>query len=229
MQVVWDIYLVTSPSGKKYVGQTKVGYLKRWKLHQHKSACKALYSAIAKYGADSFKVELIACCTTQENADLLERLLIKEHSSNRNGYGYNLTAGGRGHSLEFCSKGHDLSKVRRAGRSCWICSSERTKEWKTRQREDPLWLEKTRKQNKERQRQKREELKLDPEKWAKFSAEHNAWQRARAAELRDCPIAKAKRIAKQRRDYANLCADPDRLKANRKKAYENARRRAANG
>lgn len=60
------IYLITNlVNGKRYVGATRFAIEKRWAEHRYKATLKAksyLHRAIAKYGADNFKVEQIASC-----------------------------------------------------------------------------------------------------------------------------------------------------------------------
>lgn len=66
------IYLLTSPSGKKYVGQAvcilssgrKYGYKSRWKGHiiearNNRGFCRALDNAIRKYEHINFTIELV--------------------------------------------------------------------------------------------------------------------------------------------------------------------------
>lgn len=95
------IYVVTSPSGKQYVGQArqvlsngmKWGLYQRWKSHVREALtlqnhCYALDNAIRKYGHDSFKVELICACSSF-TADATESYYIK-HLSTLAPKGYNL-------------------------------------------------------------------------------------------------------------------------------------------
>ena len=63
------IYVVENTiNGKKYVGQTVQPLKVRWQRHCRKeqSGCVALASAIAKYGADAFKVSEVAQASTKE-------------------------------------------------------------------------------------------------------------------------------------------------------------------
>lgn len=62
------IYCATSPSGKKYIGQTTRDVALRWREHvddatnPNKDRCKALNNAIRKYGGSSFEVTVVAYC-----------------------------------------------------------------------------------------------------------------------------------------------------------------------
>lgn len=99
------VYVHTSPSGKKYVGQTgkqpeerwgKDGshYLKKEKNGEYMHT--AFANAILKYGWDNIKHEIVASNLTREEADNLEILLIKELNTKNRKYGYNLKDGGLG-------------------------------------------------------------------------------------------------------------------------------------
>jgi len=99
-----DIYCLTSPSGKKYIGQAvkklkngkKWGYINRWKDHirdsKYKNCCRLLNNAINKYGYESFNVELIKECAIDE-LNMYEKQYILEYNT-LSPNGYNLTTGG---------------------------------------------------------------------------------------------------------------------------------------
>lgn len=90
------IYMLTSPSEKKYIGQTIQSFSKRMKQHRNKSDktdnCTALYSAIIKYGFENFKTEIILICD-DEDLNKYEKEFIKTHNT-LSPNGYNLTTGG---------------------------------------------------------------------------------------------------------------------------------------
>lgn len=101
-----DIYKITSPSGKCYIGQTvqflpsgkKNGYLARWKQHiyeakKDKNYSIALDNALRKYDYKGFVIELLLSCDV---ADLSkwETYYIKECNT-MHPNGYNLTEGGK--------------------------------------------------------------------------------------------------------------------------------------
>jgi len=99
-----DIYCLTSPSGKKYIGQAikhlkngkKWGYINRWKDHirdsKYKNCCRLLNNAINKYGYENFKVELIKECTIDELNKYEKQYILEYNTLTPNGY--NLTDGG---------------------------------------------------------------------------------------------------------------------------------------
>lgn len=100
------IYLIESPSCKKYVGQT-VNFERR--MQAHKSGDKryksAIHEAIVKYGFDNMKIsklEEIEASSFEELKELLnekEILFIKEYDSYNNGY--NLNEGGNQVLVEY--------------------------------------------------------------------------------------------------------------------------------
>lgn len=104
----YKIYKHTSPSGKVYIGQTSCSnIIQRWR-NGGKGYFRAdkygnyqqpkMVNAINKYPWDTWKHEIIDECDTQEEADLLEKLYIKQYNSIDGNFGYNITEGGGGHS-----------------------------------------------------------------------------------------------------------------------------------
>lgn len=96
------VYVHTSPSGKKYVGQTCRDPEKRWgkngihylQKKKNKYQHPAFANAILKYGWENFEHEVIASNLTKEEADNFEKLLIKELNTMDFKYGYNCMSGG---------------------------------------------------------------------------------------------------------------------------------------
>lgn len=100
-----EIYCVTSPSGKQYVGQcVKLlsngkpwGTANRWRDHvrdaERKNYCRSLCRAINKYGADKFIVEVLIECHISELNDY--EIFYIEELNTLSPNGYNLTEGGR--------------------------------------------------------------------------------------------------------------------------------------
>lgn len=100
------VYIHTSPSGKKYVGQTGekkpeyrwknggAGYLYKNNNGEYKQPAFAY--AILKYGWDSFEHEIVASNLTEEEANIFEKLFIKKLNTMNPKYGYNCRKGGSG-------------------------------------------------------------------------------------------------------------------------------------
>lgn len=89
------LYLVTAPSGHRYVGITSQGTEKRWRDHQkaaRRGVKTPLNSAIKKYGAEAFIVRTLVV-TTWGELNRLEPLVIKAYGT-RWPDGYNLREGG---------------------------------------------------------------------------------------------------------------------------------------
>jgi group I intron endonuclease len=86
------IYILTSPSGKSYVGQTTRPIEKRFKEHQNKKGrCVAIYNAIQKYGWEKIEKDWYECPDEDLNFD--EELLVREMGTLAPD-GYNLKEGG---------------------------------------------------------------------------------------------------------------------------------------
>jgi group I intron endonuclease len=86
-------------NGKMYVGQTYLTIGQRWRMHvsnakTSKPHCKALANAILEYGPEVFDHEVLDVVTTEDGADIAERVWI-EHFNCVAPNGYNLKPGGR--------------------------------------------------------------------------------------------------------------------------------------
>lgn len=91
---MYEIYKITSPSGRSYVGLTSMGHMERWRTHKRyakKNPNKRhpFYDALRKYGEDNFTVSVLATCETSEEACSLERKYIAEEVRP-----YNVSPGG---------------------------------------------------------------------------------------------------------------------------------------
>jgi len=119
MSLTGEIYCLTSPSGKKYIGQCvkflssgkKWGYISRWKDHirdsKTKNFCRLLNNAIIKYGEENFNVELIAECDITEMNQLETYYISLYNTLTPNGY--NLTTGGS----ESCRQSEKTKELKR--------------------------------------------------------------------------------------------------------------------
>jgi len=99
-----EIYCLTSPSNKKYIGQCvkylssgkKWGYLCRWKQHvidskNGRDNCRLLNNAIRKYNYENFQLEVLHECNIEE-LDHYENYYIT-HYNTMTPNGYNLVSG----------------------------------------------------------------------------------------------------------------------------------------
>lgn len=91
--MAFTIYLLTSPSGRHYVGQTKQPLEERWRKGNGYKSCTLLNKAIQKYGWDNFTHEILAICEDEKSADELEKYFIQFYNCIAPN-GYNLDLGG---------------------------------------------------------------------------------------------------------------------------------------
>lgn len=97
---IYCIYCITSPSNKKYVGQTCQTIQARW--WKHKSDARnpnvvnktPLHRAISKYGETDFRIEILENSLTIFNVDDRERHWIIEMNTLQP-FGYNVLPGGQ--------------------------------------------------------------------------------------------------------------------------------------
>ena len=91
---MYTVYLLQSPSNKKYIGVTSQPVEKRWnngRAYRHNSH---LLSAIERYGWCNFKKEIIATNLARSEAEHLERDLIYLYQCCDREHGYNILPGG---------------------------------------------------------------------------------------------------------------------------------------
>ena len=99
---MFTIYMIVGPTGKYYVGQTRLPLTVRWQTHisrarsSAKTKCKHLANAILKYGPAVFEIQPLFQFETKSQADEQEILLIRGLNAQDPRVGYNLTAGGDG-------------------------------------------------------------------------------------------------------------------------------------
>lgn len=125
-----EIYVITNiKNNKQYVGQTvshrknkgkyrPFGYQGRFRDHiseainntKHKQ-CTYLNNSIRKYGAESFKVDLIKICSVGELNNLEQNYIIQYDSLYPNGY--NLTEGGKTSSIVKLDKTLNSKRTKR--------------------------------------------------------------------------------------------------------------------
>jgi group I intron endonuclease len=86
------IYIITSSSGKSYIGQTTRAIKERFQKHQLKSSkCVAIYNAIKFYGWENFVIDWYECSDDELNKH--EKWMIKLMRT-LSPEGYNLMEGG---------------------------------------------------------------------------------------------------------------------------------------
>lgn len=94
-----DIYCLTAPSGRQYVGLASAGLAARWRSHvfdaRHGSRFP-LHAAIRKYGPKSFTREVLQQCETRAEAAKAEQDWIERLGTYVRRGGYNATLGGDG-------------------------------------------------------------------------------------------------------------------------------------
>jgi group I intron endonuclease len=118
-QEMGKIYILSSPSGKSYIGQTTRPIQKRLEEHRTgKSRCVAIYNAIKLHGWENFEIDWYECPDEDLNFD--EELMIREMETLAPG-GYNLKGGGNN------GKPSDETKQKISEAKLGISKSEETK------------------------------------------------------------------------------------------------------
>lgn len=92
----WYIYCHTTPSGKRYIGQTRNDPQKRWGNGRGYSSQPYFKRAIDKYGWDNIEHVVLCSVSNQEYADFLERWFIERWDTTNPDKGYNCAKGGAG-------------------------------------------------------------------------------------------------------------------------------------
>lgn len=115
------LYKLTSPSGKSYIGITSFSLEKRWKEHvgdAYSGRYGALFSAIRKYGPNTFTIQIVRIEDDWPTLCALERDAIQHFGTF--GHGYNATPGGDGviEMTEESRKRHK-SKTSEGTRKAW--------------------------------------------------------------------------------------------------------------
>lgn len=90
----YTVYKHTSPSGKVYIGITKLGVERRWQGGRNYKTSTHFNNAIAKYGWDNIKHEVLYDGLSREDAENKEIELIKKYDSTNPEKGYNIERGG---------------------------------------------------------------------------------------------------------------------------------------
>jgi group I intron endonuclease len=122
------IYKIKNKANKKeYVGQTTQDLEYRWKAHCNKgSNCKILKAAINKYGEESFIIEKIEECHSQDTLNEREEFWIKKLNSLAPN-GYNLMTGGAAPRHSEITK-QKMSETRKGKHPHWATEASRSEE-----------------------------------------------------------------------------------------------------
>lgn len=93
------LYILTSPSGKSYIGISSKTTEKRWAKHVEHAMGKrdsgALYAALRKYGPETFSVRTLVVCDDWDYLCILEVKAIASFGT-LSPSGYNISTGGDG-------------------------------------------------------------------------------------------------------------------------------------
>ena len=114
----YEIYIITNIiNAKQYIGITN-NLKNRWKQHSSMNGSSPyLHAAINKHGINSFIFTHIATAYDLECAQIIEKMLIKEHNT-KSPNGYNLTEGGEGvNGLIFSSE--TKAKISAKSKKMW--------------------------------------------------------------------------------------------------------------
>ena len=90
----YTVYRHTAPNGKMYVGITKMRPKRRWDCGRGYKENEYFSHAIAKYGWDNFKHEILLEGLTVDEASLAEKIFIGYWDLTNRNKGYNLESGG---------------------------------------------------------------------------------------------------------------------------------------
>lgn len=151
-------YKLTSPSNKSYVGVTKKTAQERFEKHKEHALGKrdagALYSALRKYGPDTFTLEVLVVLDDWQELLELEKQLIQQFNT-LSPNGYNIDKGGKGgrgvpyteESLKRMSEGQkrrfrnpdELARLREQGKRAAAARSAKYADiWKSKRQEIEL-------------------------------------------------------------------------------------------
>lgn len=124
---IYTIYLLTSPSGKKYCGYTSQSINHRWNNGNGYKKCPAMWNAIQKYGWENFKKEIIFQTTNQNLAFEKEKEIIAKLNLQNPDYGYNIDKGGRPHGGADYLTDEGRKKISDANKKRWANPEYRAK------------------------------------------------------------------------------------------------------
>lgn len=120
------IYCLTSPSNKKYIGQTTRSVEQRVEEHVKSSQCRILANAIKKYGIKQFKIEVLQEADDQQ-LDVLEKHFISLMNTMYPN-GYNIRSGGS--NGRHCEESREKMRQSKLGANNHNYGKPRTEETK---------------------------------------------------------------------------------------------------
>ena len=135
MENLGEIYCITSPSGKKYIGQCmkyytsgkKHGYISRWKEHirdaKYKDYCRLLNASIRKYSPENFNIEVLKECPLEELNKYEKEYILSLNTITPNGY--NLTDGGT--LCKQSKESNELKRINMIGKNLGKCYPKRVR------------------------------------------------------------------------------------------------------
>lgn len=89
--LVYTVYIHTMPDGKKYVGLTIQKPNDRWVSGNGYMNNKRFFEDIQKVGWDNIDHEIFYQTIMREEADILEKALIRKYNTTNPEYGYNMS------------------------------------------------------------------------------------------------------------------------------------------
>jgi len=116
------VYKHTFPNGKVYIGQTKQVPERRW-ANGKGYQTELMQRAIAKYGWENIRHEIMADGLSHDEANELEVSLIAKYKSTDEKYGYNLNIGGHYSSLGRHQSKEHRSKIAQSHKKMVDCYS----------------------------------------------------------------------------------------------------------
>lgn len=100
---MYSVYMLISPSGKKYIGMTSKDVVRRWESGRGYAHNSYLTQAINKYDWTAFQKVVVAENLSKATAEKLEQELILKFNTTDRTKGYNILPGGNvsnGHTEE---------------------------------------------------------------------------------------------------------------------------------
>jgi group I intron endonuclease len=120
------IYCLTSPSGKKYIGQTIRSLEKRFEEHCKSKDCIALYNAIHKYKPENFIKEILLTCDDNYLDEYETKYIVLHNTLYPNGY--NIRTGGS--NGKHCDESKEKMRLSKLGYKNHNYGKQRTDETK---------------------------------------------------------------------------------------------------